>query len=558
MKGGSGHAQDDVAPRGGARRRLAGLRADRAGIEADLLRGGDGSRSVAAVHRRVGRAVLRADPVEHQDQVSGHGRADPGVLQLLRLPDPDRSRAVRARLRRHPGGLPLGRHDHQDLRVRPVLVRVPGVRRGWRVPGLHDGRSHLASPPGVISGRATERGNGHAARVDHQGRAWKGAHRHVPLDGNVALRMPDRPPLRMASVDIRPDDISAVAEILRSGDLRQGPVTAEFEGAFAARVGARNAVAVSSGTAALHLLYLALFEPGDEVIVPAFTLVASASMLTAIGAVPVFADVDPRTFTLDPDDVRRRITARTKGIVGVHLFGNACDVDDLRELAAEHGAAMLWDAAQALGTDHGGVDVGRHPIATCYSFYPTKIITTGEGGMVVTDDDELAEQIRLARNHGAPERYRHERLGFNYRLTDVQSALGLRQLARLDAYLERRRANARFLTDGLAGLPGLMVPFVPGYSNHSFNQYCVLVDPGHAGVDRDELAGDLADQGIETAVHYPRPLHRQPMFSDASKPGSLPVSEDLSGRILALPVHPKLERADLDYVVRAVAAALAH
>jgi dTDP-4-amino-4,6-dideoxygalactose transaminase len=362
--------------------------------------------------------------------------------------------------------------------------------------------------------------------------------------------MPTTSRVPIASVDVRPEDIEAVARVLASGNLRQGAVTGEFEEAFAARVGAKHAVAVSSGTAALHLSYLALFGPGDEVIVPAFTFVATASMLVAMGATPVFADVDPRTFTLSVEDARTRISERTRGIVGVHLFGNACDVDGINGLAADHGLVTVWDAAQALGTEFAGREVGAYGQAVCYSLYPTKNITTGEGGMIVTDDDALARTVRLMRSQGAAQKYLHVQLGFNYRMTDLQASLGLQQLGRLDTYVGRRRANAGHLTAGLEHVAGIVPPLEQPGARHSFNQYSILVDASMAGVGRDELAEALAEHGIETAVHYPRPLHHQPMFERHDP--SLPVSEGLCQRILALPVHPKVDQGTAQMIVGVV------
>ena len=354
----------------------------------------------------------------------------------------------------------------------------------------------------------------------------------------------------VAGVDVRPEDVEAMSAVLCSGSLRQGEVVARFEAAFAARVGARYAVAVSSGTAALHLVYLALFHPGDEVIVPSFTFVATASMLAAVGAVPVFADVDPRTFTLSPDEVRSRLTARTRGVVGVHLFGNACDVDGLAGVAAERGLALVWDAAQALGTEYRDRDVGGFARAACYSFYPTKNITTGEGGMVTTDDPELAAALRLSRSQGAQGRYLHTSLGFNYRMTDFQAALGLRQLERLDEYLARRRANAEQLSACLRDADGVVVPEVNEGARHSFNQYSVLVRPPLPS--RNAVARQLAAAGVETTVHYPRPLHGQPLFN--RRPAvKLPVSESLAAEILALPVHPMLTERQLETMTGALA-----
>lgn len=354
----------------------------------------------------------------------------------------------------------------------------------------------------------------------------------------------------VAAVDIRPEDIEAVATVLASGRLRQGQVVAEFEEALAARVGARHAVAVSSGTAALHLAYLALFRPGDEVIVPAFTFVATASMLLAVGAVPVFADVDARTFTLSVDDASSKITDRTRGIAGVHLFGNACDVTALTNLAMDTGVTLVWDAAQALGTEYKDKDVGAYPTVSCYSFYPTKNITTGEGGMVTTDDGDLARTLRLFRSQGAEGKYFHTSLGFNYRMTDFQAAMGLQQLGRLDEYLARRRANAEQMSERLAGLRGVVeVPVNTRGARHSFNQYSVLVRPP---LSRDAVAAELGRMGVETAVHYPRPLHRQPVFNGNAPADALVASDALSAEILALPVHPGLREDEVERTASSV------
>jgi len=355
----------------------------------------------------------------------------------------------------------------------------------------------------------------------------------------------------VAGVDIRPGDVAVVADVLQSGRLRQGAVTAEFENAFAERVGAKHAVAVSSGTAALHLAYLAMFGPGDEVIVPSFTFVATASMLIAIGAIPVFADVDPRTFTLSLAEIEQRITPRTAGIAGVHLFGNACDIDGLTKIAARHGLALVWDAAQSLGTEYQGREVGSYPVATCYSFYPTKNITTGEGGMVATNDESLAFKLRLSRSQGAAGKYVHTQLGFNYRMTDMEAALGLRQLERLDEYLERRRANAAILSAALADVPGVLPPKVEAHTQHTYNQYSILVGWDGAKLSRDELAEELSARGVQTAVHYPRPLHRQPMFDHGFT--GLAVSDQLSECILALPVHPGVRPDQAERVAGSIA-----
>jgi perosamine synthetase len=368
--------------------------------------------------------------------------------------------------------------------------------------------------------------------------------------------MQTRGRVAIAGVDIRPEDIRAVARVLESGRLRQGAVTAGFEERFAERVGAKYAVSVSSGTAALHLAYLALFTPGDKVIVPALTFVATASMLLAVGVEPIFADVDPRTFTLSVEDARSRIDEGTRGIVGVHLFGNACDVEGISRLAEAHDLTVVWDAAQALGTMYRGRDVGVHPTAVCYSFYPTKIITTGEGGMVVTDDPDLAHRVRLLRSQGASARYVHTAVGFNYRMTDFQAALGQQQLIRLQEYLDCRRSNARFLTAELQRIPGILTPGVTKGTLHSFNQYSILIDPQILGKDRDRIMRDLEARDVEGAIHYPRPLHHQPIFE--KRRYLLPHSERVTSQILSLPVHPGLEAHDLERVVGALVWASEH
>lgn len=319
-------------------------------------------------------------------------------------------------------------------------------------------------------------------------------------------------------------------------------------------MGARFAVAVSSGTAALFLAYRALLKPGDEVIVPDFTFAATAAMVRAAGAEPVFADVDPSTFTLDPADVERRITRRTRALAPVHLFGHPADVEALLRVARRHRLRVIWDAAQAHGARFQGRDVGSFPDVVCYSFYPSKNMTTGEGGMITTSDSRLAAEFRLLRSHGESRRYRHVRLGFNFRLTDIASALGRVQLSRLPAALEKRRQHARLLSRGLAGLAGIHVPRVAPLVEHAFCLYTITVDSKL--ISRQRLQRALLDRGIETAVHYPLPLHRQPIFKDCGR--EFPVSTRLAETVLSLPVHSGLRPLDLKRIVgaiRAIAAA---
>lgn len=356
----------------------------------------------------------------------------------------------------------------------------------------------------------------------------------------------------MAQVRFDRREFRAVQQVLKSGRLRAGCITQDFEEKFARAVGARYAVAVSSGTAALFLACRTLLKPGDEVIVPDFTFAATAAMVVAAGAKPVFADVDPETFTLSPSDVERRITRRTKAIVPVHLFGHPAEVAGLLRVARRHRLRVIWDAAQAHGAQFRGRDVGSFPEVACYSFYPSKNMTTGEGGMLTTCGGRLAAELRLLRSHGEQVRYRHVRLGYNFRLTDIAAALGRVQLSKLPAAVRRRRQNAAILSRGLAGIPGIQTPRVAPEAGHAFCLYTVCLDSKILGISRQQFQRALARCGIETAVHYPLPLHRQPIFRGFGSDRDFPVSTRLAESVVSLPVHPGLARRDLDRIVRTV------
>ncbi len=356
----------------------------------------------------------------------------------------------------------------------------------------------------------------------------------------------------MSCVRIEKEDLKAVRKVLESGRLRAGRLVQGFEEQFARAVGARFAVAVSSGTAALFLAYRVLLKPGDEVIVPDFTFVATAAMVAAAGARPVFADVDPETFTLDPSDVERRITKRTRAIAPVHLFGHPAQISPLVRLARAHRLRVIWDAAQAHGARFNGRDVGSFPDVVCYSFYPSKNMTTGEGGMLVTSDARLADQFRLLRSHGEKRRYWHTQLGFNFRMTEIAAALGRVQLAKLPAAVRARQRNARFLAPALAGIPGLKTPQISSGISHAFNLFTVLLNPKLLGMSREEFQKAVARRGVETAVHYPLPLHRQPIFRGYGRDRDFPVSTDVAKTVLSLPVHPGLSEEALRQIVRSV------
>jgi perosamine synthetase len=368
----------------------------------------------------------------------------------------------------------------------------------------------------------------------------------------VARRIAPIRKIPIAQVRLDRNELHAVEQVLKSGNLRQGQVTEDFEKGFARAVGTRFAVAVNSGTAALFLAYLAMLKPGDEVIVPDFTFAATATMVVAAGATPVFADVDPKTFNLDPAEVERRITARTRAIVPVHLFGCPADISRLGALARRHNLQVIWDAAQSHGALFRGRDVGSFRDVACYSFYPSKNLTTGEGGMITTSNAALVSELRLLRSHGEISRYKHVRIGFNFRMTDVAAALGRTQLARLPGAVRARQRNAEVLTRGLHGLRGLEPQRVAKGVSPALNLFTVQIDPAKMGLSRDEFQKALASRGVESAVHYPIPLHRQPIFKNMGTDVEFPVSTRLARSVLSLPVHPNLTKDDLKYIVRAV------
>jgi perosamine synthetase len=357
----------------------------------------------------------------------------------------------------------------------------------------------------------------------------------------------------LARPDVGEEEIEAVSRVLRTPILTNGPETAGFEREFADLHQAEHGVAFANGTVALVALYAALgIGPGDEVIVPSLTFVSSATSIVYAGATPVFADVDPDTFNLDPADVARRLGPRVKGIVVVHYGGQPADLAELSALAADAGVVLLEDAAQAHGARYRDRHVGTWGVAGMFSFTPTKNITTGEGGMLLTGDGDLAGRLRLQRNHGQTSPYEHAVLGCNWRLTEMQAAMGRSQTAKLDAILARKRTLAAELDRYLDPLAGVQAPVVRGDRDHVHMLYTVRLDTADAA-RRDAVIDDLAQQGIESRVYFP-PAHRQPVFG--GQPPDLPVTDDLAGRILSLPMHSRLTPDEVADVAAGLAAAL--
>lgn len=353
------------------------------------------------------------------------------------------------------------------------------------------------------------------------------------------------------------EETSLVLECLRSGWISaRSPFVGRFERAFADRCSVGSAVAVASGTGALHLIAHALgIGPGDEVIVPTLTFVATANAMAYTGARVVLADSEPDTWCVDPVEVERNITARTKAVVGVHLYGHPCNAPVLADMARRHGIALIEDAAEAHFSEIGGRPVGSFGAAAAFSFYANKTITTGEGGMVTTDDLELAQRIRyLAGNaQDQPGRYFHSEVGFNYRLTGLQAAVGLAQLGRADAILGAKQQIAAWYDHYFRGVSGLTrPPRVPGFRS-TYWLYSILVGAEKPGA-RDALIDSLAKQGIETRPFF-EPLHRLPPYKDEVR--RYPVAEDICERGLSLPSFPKLTQDHIRRISEAVIDGLA-
>jgi dTDP-4-amino-4,6-dideoxygalactose transaminase len=353
----------------------------------------------------------------------------------------------------------------------------------------------------------------------------------------------------VAAPQMGDEEKAAVLAVLESGQLAQGPVVEAFEREFARWCGVEHAVAVSSGTAALHLLMLAHgLKEGDEVITSPFTFVASANAALFVGARPVFVDIEPRVFCLDPDRVEAAITPRTRAIVAVDLYGHPAAIPELREIAERRGLVLIEDACQAHGAAIGARKAGALGVSATFSFYPTKNMTTAEGGMVTTADAAIADRVRVLRQHGATHRYRHEVLGYNFRMTEIAAAIGRAQLAKLDRFNERRRRNASVLDEGLAGVQGVVVPVERPGCRHVYHQYTLRI-----ARDRDGFQRRLTELGVGSAVHYDTPVHRQPLYESLGYGTiALPESERAAAEVLSIPVHPALSDADLERVVDAV------
>ena len=371
---------------------------------------------------------------------------------------------------------------------------------------------------------------------------------------SVAKRLEPEPERRafipVAEPSIGEREVELVTNAVRSGWVSSiGEYVTAFEDELASRCGVAHAIATSNGTTALHLaLAVAGIAPEDEVIVPSLTFVATAAAVRYLGATPVLADSDPAHWCIDPEDVERRITSRTRALVAVDLYGHPADMDPLADLAAEHALVLVEDAAEALGATYRERPAGGLGVLGVLSFYGNKLITTGEGGAVLTDDPALAERARFLRDHAMdPERrYWHDEIGFNYRITNLQAALGVAQLERLDEFLARKRAIAAAYREGLRDIPGLSIQEEQPWVSSSWWMTTLRIDGSR--VDRDELAARLRADGVDTRPVFV-PLHLLPPYRQA---GPLPVAEAVGSQGLSLPSSTVLSDSELEYVIDSV------
>jgi perosamine synthetase len=348
-----------------------------------------------------------------------------------------------------------------------------------------------------------------------------------------------------AKPEIGDEERAAVDRVMRSGMLAQGPEVAAFEEEFSAFVNGVHSVAVNSGTSALHMAFIAGgVGPGDEVIVPSFSFAATANAVALAGATPVFVDIETDYFAIDPAAVEAAITPRTKAIMPVHLYGHPADLVALTAIADKHGLLLFEDAAQAHAASVNGIPVGAWGVAGSFSFYPTKNMTSGEGGMITTPSAELARLAKVLRNQGMERRYENEVVGFNTRMTDIHAAIGRVQLTKLAGWTAKRQENAAFLS---ANIEGVITPPTAPNAVHVFHQYTVRV----VDHDRDAFAEELGKRGIGSGVYYPTPIHRLPSFAlDVD----LPVTEQATTEVLSLPVYPSLTQGELESIAEAVTA----
>lgn len=343
----------------------------------------------------------------------------------------------------------------------------------------------------------------------------------------------------------------ALEEVMKSSRFIMGPNVKQLELSVAEYSNVKHGVGVASGSDALHISLLGCgVEAGDEVICPAFTFFATAGAIARIGAVPVFVDIEPKTFNIDPAKIEAVITEKTKAIIPVHLYGQAADMDPILEIAQKHHLAVIQDAAQAIGAQYKGKKLGDLGTTVCYSFFPTKNLGAyGDGGMVVTNDDDIAEKMSVIRVHGSKPKYYHHVLGYNSRLDEMQAAVLNVKFPHLEQWTKNRQERAAYYTQLLQEKVGehVVTPFIEEHNHHVFHQYTIRVEK------RDELQTFLKENGVASMIYYPQPLHLQPVFSELGyQEGDLPETEKACAEALSLPMWPELKQEQQEYVVEKI------
>ncbi|MGD0406806.1 MAG: DegT/DnrJ/EryC1/StrS family aminotransferase [Candidatus Bathyarchaeia archaeon] len=352
------------------------------------------------------------------------------------------------------------------------------------------------------------------------------------------------------------EEVQAVVKVLRSGMLTSGlgagPMVTEFEKNFAKFAGVKHAVAVNTGTAALHSAVVASgVKQGDEVILPSFTFVATAEAVVLAGGKPAFADIDAQTYNLSPSAVEKSITKNTKAILPVDLYGFSADMKSMREIAAKHGLALVEDAAQAHGATYAGKPAGTFADAACWSLYASKNMTTGEGGIITTDNDQIAETLRMIRTHGEKAKYSSLMLGTNYRMSEVQAAIGNVQLQKLPSFVAKRRQNAQQLTKILEKSSRLILPWESKDRQHSWYLYTARLKDG-TETERNKIVEELKKKGIGSEVYYVNPVHQMPFYRENFGSTKLPETDKASKQVFSLPIHPGVKAEQVDYIGKTV------
>ena len=357
--------------------------------------------------------------------------------------------------------------------------------------------------------------------------------------------------INIAAPVIDSEERRAVDEVIESGMLAQGPKVAELEESWAKYCGTKHALAVNSGTAAIHCaLYAAGVKEGDEVITTPYSFIATINPILMLGARPVLVDIDEETFNIDVSKIEAAITEKTKAIVPVDLYGQPCDWAELQEIAKKHNLKIIEDACQAIGAEYKGIKTGSLGDFGCFSLYATKNIMCGEGGVVTTNSDEAAVAIRSFRQHGMVAPYEYADLGYNYRMSDLHGAIAVEQLKKVEEFTKKRQENARKLNDTLAGAAGIKIPTISENRSHVYHQYTILLDKD---MQRDQFIASLRDKGVGAGIYYPKPLHAYPHIAKLGyKVGDFPVAEDLAARVVSLPVHPKVTDEDIEIIAAAV------